>query len=36
MNIIKFNVKIILSVEDEPMFTAGPIKLAEKILRNNN
>lgn len=32
----KYNVEIICSVEKEPLNTGGPIKLAEKYLRDEN
>lgn len=31
-----YKVKITCSLESEPLGTAGPIKLAEKIIKNNN
>lgn len=32
----KYNIKVTCSLEDVPMGTAGPIRLAEKILRDDN
>lgn len=32
----QYGVKITISLENEPLGTAGPIKLAEEILRTNN
>ena len=32
----KYKIKVTCSLESEPMGTAGPIKLAEKILREDN
>lgn len=32
----KYGVKITISIENEPMGTAGPIKLAEEIIRKDN
>lgn len=32
----EYGIKITISLEDEPMGTAGPIKLAERIIRENN
>lgn len=32
----QYGLKITISVEDEPLGTAGPIKLAESIIRSNN
>jgi len=32
----KYGIKITMSLETEPLGTAGPIKLAESILRENN
>lgn len=31
-----YNIKITCSLESEPMGTAGPIRLAEKIIKANN
>lgn len=31
-----YNIKITCSLETEPLGTAGPIRLAEKIIRENN
>lgn len=33
---IKYGIKITMSLESEPLGTAGPIKLAESMLRENN
>jgi len=33
---VKFGIKISMSLESVPLGTAGPIKLAESILRENN
>lgn len=32
----EYNLKITCSLEDEPLGTAGPIRLAEKIIREQN
>lgn len=32
----RYGIKITISLESEPMGTAGPIKLAESILREGN
>lgn len=32
----KYNIKITCSLEDEPMGTAGPIRLAKDLIMNNN
>jgi len=32
----EYNLKISFSLEDEPLGTAGPIRLAEKIIREKN
>lgn len=33
---MQYNIKITCSLESEPMGTAGPIRLAEKIIKANN
>jgi mannose-1-phosphate guanylyltransferase len=33
---MQYNIKITCSLESEPMGTAGPIRLAEKIIKSNN
>ena len=33
---IQYKIKITCSLESEPMGTAGPIRLAEKIIKENN
>ena len=34
--LLQYNIKVTCSLEDVPMGTAGPIRLAEKILRDDN
>ena len=36
MSLLQYGIKITISVETEPLGTAGPIKLAESILREGN
>ena len=34
--VVQYGIKITVSLENEPLGTAGPIKLAERILRDEN